>query len=465
MTPDAGSLVIGSPNLRRMRSYYERPCRSRSLFKYVYWIFASIPQKYFYVTVCFLSLPLTVSAHAARVGPSFACPRPAPADVVAQMICDNAAASREELSFEQPYYALRWSRGQTAWKSLKTQAIAMDTQLRAACGFPSTGSATQTLPPNADQCYVQQAENDRTALLSELSGSALQEASRAVEQQIAIQQKLIDLGYLSNNTQADGVFGTTMRLAIGTWQRISHRPTEDGFVSDDDAKALLMASNQPNPASENTTLPVPSPETTNALKASANPSSVGLSEPKPPASEELHLFGNPDGIAYAAQKLSKWSLQTVEDEMTSRPVVKVISEQTSDSGITADITGSCHGNLFAFEIVINDTSDDSKSDETVVPLTDSALGQLASVQYRINNDSESLGLIGNEQFNNQFVPVVLTNLKGSVSDPITRAFPQFSLPGLWRVLVEFSTNRGPFIARVPIYDPAVEQAIEACRAH
>ena len=65
-------------------------------------------------------------ADAGRIGPGFACPRPVPADGLSQMICDDPDMSREEMVFEQAYYALRQTNGRAGWKALKVEAVALN---------------------------------------------------------------------------------------------------------------------------------------------------------------------------------------------------------------------------------------------------------------------------------------------------------------------------------------------------
>ncbi|MDT8872599.1 peptidoglycan-binding domain-containing protein [Komagataeibacter rhaeticus] len=72
-----------------------------------------------------------------------------------------------------------------------------------------------------------------------LGGTALEEARRPLDTHIALQRRLVELGYLPAGTVADGVYGEATREAIATWQRTTHRPETDGFVSDADAQVLL----------------------------------------------------------------------------------------------------------------------------------------------------------------------------------------------------------------------------------
>lgn len=58
-----------------------------------------------------LLVPASALADTSRIGPSFACPRSAPAAGLSQLICDDLGMSREKVVFEQAYYALRHLNG------------------------------------------------------------------------------------------------------------------------------------------------------------------------------------------------------------------------------------------------------------------------------------------------------------------------------------------------------------------
>ncbi|MGI4748766.1 MAG: restriction endonuclease [Janthinobacterium lividum] len=185
-----------------------------------------------------LLMPTAGVAESARIGPSFVCPRPAPADRLSQLICDNADMSREELTLAQSYQALRHLYGPNGWKALRAQAASFDTRLRAACNVPASSARHRTMPPGVPACYVARTETDRAIWLERMSGPAREEASRPVEQAMALQQRLVDLGFLAAGTEADGVYGDATRTAIMTWQRVARRSDATGFMSDADAVAL-----------------------------------------------------------------------------------------------------------------------------------------------------------------------------------------------------------------------------------
>lgn len=208
-------------------------------------------------------------AQGARIGPSFACPRPAPADGLAQMICDNPDMSREEVVFEQSYYALRQLYGKDGWKALKVQALNFNNNLRTACNIPQAGAVDQTMPANSATCYIAETEKDRANWLGQLTGPAHEEATRPIEQHIALQQRLVDLGFLSSATKVDGVYGEASRVAISTWQRVMHRPDVNSFLSDADAVALT----QPAPVT-----PAPAPLASQPVATAAPSPTSGLAD-------------------------------------------------------------------------------------------------------------------------------------------------------------------------------------------
>ncbi|NPD68008.1 hypothetical protein HN018_11600 [Lichenicola cladoniae] len=185
-----------------------------------------------------LLMPAAGIAESVRIGPSFVCPRPAPADRLSQLICDDTGMSREELMLAQSYQALRHLYGPGGWKALRAQAAMFDSRLRAACDVPASNARHRPMPPGVPACYAAQTETDRAVWLGQMSGPAREEASRPIEQAIGLQQRLVALGFLAAGTEGDGVYGNATRAAIMTWQRVAHRPDAAGFMSDADAVAL-----------------------------------------------------------------------------------------------------------------------------------------------------------------------------------------------------------------------------------
>lgn len=170
--------------------------------------------------------------------PDFDCSRVNPADSIAELLCHNSDSAKSELIFDQTYYALRQQVGRQGWQSLKREVIA-DQQNTASCvqGTPDPNSP-QALPVDPI-CYQEKTTEVTNKYRSRLFGAALEEASRPIDQHIALQQKLVDLGYLPSGTKADGIYGEGTRQAIMTWQRVSGRPSSSGFISNQDASVLL----------------------------------------------------------------------------------------------------------------------------------------------------------------------------------------------------------------------------------
>lgn len=185
------------------------------------------------------SLPTIADAQAYK--PDFNCAADHSKDSIATMLCENSDAAKHELMFDQTYYALRQLVGKAGWKYLKQEAIA-DDDIFKECIAPADPNNPDSLPPADPSCYISHMDALTEKYKHRLSGGALEEANRPIDQHILLQQQLITLGYLPSSAQADGVYGEATRDAIETWQRVNHRPATDGFLSDQDAQALLSGS-------------------------------------------------------------------------------------------------------------------------------------------------------------------------------------------------------------------------------
>ncbi|GBR71016.1 hypothetical protein GKA01_10860 [Gluconobacter kanchanaburiensis NBRC 103587] len=189
--------------------------------------------------LCTGMIACTIGGAAAQsYSPDFDCSRVNPTDSIAELLCHNSDSAKSELIFDQTYYALRQQVGRQGWQSLKREVIA-DQQNTASCihGNPDPNN-TQALPVDPI-CYQEKTAEVTNKYRSQLSGAALEEASRPIDRHIALQQKLVDLGYLPSGTKADGIYGEGTRQAIMTWQRVSGRPASSGFISNEDASVLL----------------------------------------------------------------------------------------------------------------------------------------------------------------------------------------------------------------------------------
>ncbi|MFS3136741.1 peptidoglycan-binding domain-containing protein [Gluconacetobacter sacchari] len=208
--------------------------------------------------------------------PDFPCDPPPADNGVATMLCRDSEAARHELMFDQVYYALRHQVGQDGWKDLRQQVVLDENTANRSCGLPIPGEGPQTIPPNGPTCYDDAMDRLAAQYRLRLSGAALMESQRPLDRHIALQKKLVDLGLLPADTVVDGVYGDATRAAITAWQRASHRPDTDGFLSDDDAAMLIP----PPQAATPPATPAPPPPT--AATASM-PSQPPATQPTTPA--------------------------------------------------------------------------------------------------------------------------------------------------------------------------------------
>jgi predicted outer membrane repeat protein len=179
------------------------------------------------------------------IGPSFDCnTERAP---LAQFICTSPDLSRADLEFVQAYYALRQQVGPAGWQALKREDIDFQHRTDVRCGIAPSGA----LPPDTAAlaaCLRLGYTMQRSIWLSRLSGAALEEARRPVEQHVALQRDLQWLGFLPPTATVDGVFGGATRSAILTWQQSKGMPVT-GFLGDQDAQALAEQPGNNNPSS------------------------------------------------------------------------------------------------------------------------------------------------------------------------------------------------------------------------
>lgn len=208
--------------------------------------------RHFIGTVAAL-LATSTLAHANTYKPDLNCSRADPNDKVETLLCSNSDVAKTELEFDQAYYALRQSVGESGWKPLKAEEQ-IDWGKLSVCD--SNPDATQPLDP---ACVTSVLKAVTTKYKGRLSGDALQEASRNINEHIALQQRLIDLGYLPLGTTADGVYGVGMRAAITDWQAKTGQPNTDGFISDANAAVLIppAAAKTETPAATTTTPSTP----------------------------------------------------------------------------------------------------------------------------------------------------------------------------------------------------------------
>jgi S1-C subfamily serine protease len=119
---------------------------------------------------------------------------------------------------------------------LKEDDIGFIDQVREQCGLPLSGLLTSDLLRSRD-CVKDAYSRKRVEWLSRLTGEAREEALRPLEEHLALQQALQQLGFLSAGL-VDGVYARGTRGAIAAWQSARGRAVT-GFLGDADARALV----------------------------------------------------------------------------------------------------------------------------------------------------------------------------------------------------------------------------------
>lgn len=323
--------------------------------------------------------------------PDFNCAADLSKDSIATMLCQNSEAAKHELIFDQTYYALRQIVGKEGWKALKQEAIADDDVFKACVG-PET--ADGALPRADPYCYISTMDALTQKYRRRLSGSALEEASRPIDQHIALQQKFIDLGYLPAGSVADGVYGEATREAISTWQRVAHRPASDGFISDADA-AVLSASTTQNQSYS------PPPISQHPVLTQQDEQQIAAENLK--AME--YVVGNFQQDAFSLQKCGRQV--SMENGYTQDPnivqlaqarcivyVQKYINDCASSGQFKPQTCVNAYGTVFGHALTTQEALSAGKGDDTALPQVSDrdviALERSANEDCRDGMETESL---------------------------------------------------------------------------
>ena len=287
-------------------------------------------------------LSLAPAAWDQEYKPDFNCSADHTKDSIATMLCENSEAAKHELMFDQAYYALRQIVGKDGWKTLKQEIIADDAAF-AECLDPSSLVGPQNIPQADPTCYITHMDTLTDKYKARLSGAPLQEADRPIDQHIALQQDLINLGFLKSSSRADGVYGEGTRAAIMQWQKSHEDMVADGFLSDSDAIRL---------DSETKNLPV-----SKAVMDRNSPDASILPE-KPDQTTDIHSYNHQSGsnvpyyfMIFAAVVIALYAtaktLQTKAYQATWDAVSKEISFQKLNLQIarTQKLTKDQYGTL------------------------------------------------------------------------------------------------------------------------
>jgi hypothetical protein len=161
--------------------------------------------------------------------PSFLCLK-SDTSFVSRNVCSDPELTRIELQTAQAYFAFKESLHGKLSTELKVLSNARNNDMNKQCAKAVDAKA----------CIANYYRMFRKALIDTLGGAAKEEASRRLDDHIALEEKLQALGYLHNPSEPIGVYSPTVRQAIRAWQRANGRQVT-GMLGDNDA-AVLAAS-------------------------------------------------------------------------------------------------------------------------------------------------------------------------------------------------------------------------------
>jgi uncharacterized protein len=152
------------------------------------------------------------------------------------MICANTELSKIDLRFNQAYYALRQQLDPAGQRQLQTEDSEFIKSVLVTCGVPETGAVA-----GSADCVAAQYSKKRSEWMARLSGPASEEARRPIEEHIALQASLQQIGFLPPSAKIDGVYRAATRAALSQWQTASGRSVT-GIMSDADAAVFQQGS-------------------------------------------------------------------------------------------------------------------------------------------------------------------------------------------------------------------------------
>jgi hypothetical protein len=195
--------------------------------------------------------------------------------------------------------------------------------------------------------------------------------------------------------------------------------------------------------------------------------------------KEIMTFSDPLGIAYANLAETTWTTNKTYDEMTDETVVTVVSVQENDTGAAAEIDGTCSNGVVTFTATITDGSgqptvnlangtladDDVDSGAIFANVQDMIRGMTGAIGYvqgelRINSQPENQNAFLLFEYNNT-PQIAQLSIGGSPNNAFGFG-GKLDLTTTWRILAELDTDHGPIIIKIPIYDPQVENFLQAC---
>ncbi len=229
--------------------------------------------------------PIQHIVYHAWAGPGFACYDPEPS-AVNRVICGSQDLSAASLAVAEAFYA--------AMQQTPYNAGA----LRAEYASFMQGERSNCAPYGYQQqvdCIAGTLSRERDTIVSRLSGVYADEANRPVTENVALQQRLHDIGLLPGT--ADGIYGDGTRRAIAMWQNGQGRPAT-GVLSTEEVALLTPGAQAPIPyvpAISQPPAPSPTPSPAPVVQASTPPTPA----PSAPEASSDPLGGVHENMPYA----------------------------------------------------------------------------------------------------------------------------------------------------------------------
>jgi TPR repeat protein len=210
-----------------------------------------------------------------------------------------------------------------------------------------------------------------------------------------------------------------------------------------------------------------------------------------------------NGLRYAQESGTSWTLSQKQNEMTDRVDVIAQSIQKNEQGAVVEVEGKClEKGLVVFTALVVD--DHGKPTVTLPSYKrernrflwgngEPQWGMLSGIR-RINSNAAGSSIFTDEEFSNKFDILVLIDQPESSKNNNTsetgppkqtpermeqtlKALPNIMtgvklgmtepqpMSTTWRALVQFASSRGDILIRIPLFESNIRKLVESCRTN